>query len=186
LDAQVRRDLRRWLREMHDRVRLTTVFVTHDQSDALELADQVAVLRAGRLQQLGTPAELIEAPANPFVFGFVGDSLRLACVVTNGWAVLDGLIHTPFPADCPSGRAVAMIRPHEVGIAPFESGGVPATLRDARQAGLLWHLKVAVGSGDATVEILAPIGIDLPPVGTAFSLDLSRARVYPAPSVNAT
>src|SRR5689334_2741750 len=76
LDAQVRRDLRRWLRELHDRAGVTTVFVTHDQEEALDLADRVAILKDGELVQLGAPSELYEAPANPFVYDFLGPACR--------------------------------------------------------------------------------------------------------------
>src|SRR5579862_435303 len=76
LDAQVRRDLRRWLREMHDRAGVTTVFVTHDQEEALDLADRVAILRDGRLIQLGRPQELYDNPHDPFVFEFLGAACR--------------------------------------------------------------------------------------------------------------
>ena len=77
LDAQVRRDLRRWLRELHDRTGLTTIFVTHDQEEALELADRVAILNRGRIEPLGSPAEAYDAPASPFVYSFVGAVNRL-------------------------------------------------------------------------------------------------------------
>jgi sulfate/thiosulfate transport system ATP-binding protein len=71
LDAKVRKDLRQWLRAIHDRTGLTTVFVTHDQSEAMELADRVAILNAGRIEQVGTPREINERPATPFVREFL-------------------------------------------------------------------------------------------------------------------
>ena len=71
LDAKVRKELRLWLREIHDRTGLTTVFVTHDQAEAMDLADRVAVLNAGRIEQVGTPREISEAPATPFVREFL-------------------------------------------------------------------------------------------------------------------
>ena len=77
LDAKVRRDLRRWLRALHDRLGLTTVFVTHDQEEAMELADRVAILNRGRLEQIGTPAEVYDRPATPFVAEFLGDAVRV-------------------------------------------------------------------------------------------------------------
>ena len=84
LDAQVRRELRRWLRELHDRAGVTTVFVTHDQEEALDLADRVAILKDGELIQLGTPNEVYEHPANPFVFDFLGQACRHARAVDEG------------------------------------------------------------------------------------------------------
>ena len=77
LDAKVRRDLRRWLRALHDRLGLTTVFVTHDQEEAMELADRVAILNRGRLEQIGTPGEVYDRPATPFVAEFLGDAVRV-------------------------------------------------------------------------------------------------------------
>jgi sulfate/thiosulfate transport system ATP-binding protein len=77
LDARVRAELRDWLRRLHEEVRLTTVFVTHDQEEAMEVADRVAVLNKGRLEQAGTPVELYDTPASEFVMRFVGDAHRL-------------------------------------------------------------------------------------------------------------
>ena len=72
LDAKVRKDLRRWLREFHQRVHTTTIFVTHDQEEAMELADEVVILHEGAIQQTGSPSEILAAPANPFVADFLG------------------------------------------------------------------------------------------------------------------
>src|SRR5881394_2673484 len=77
LDARVRAELRDWLRRLHDEVHVTTVFVTHDQEEAMEVADHVAVLNRGQLEQIGAPAELYDAPASEFVLRFVGDAVRL-------------------------------------------------------------------------------------------------------------
>jgi sulfate transport system ATP-binding protein len=77
LDATVRKELRDWLRRLHDEVHVTTIFVTHDQEEALEVAEQVAVINAGRIEQAGTPDELYDRPANEFVMGFVGPVARL-------------------------------------------------------------------------------------------------------------
>ncbi|MDQ4135786.1 MAG: sulfate ABC transporter ATP-binding protein, partial [Pseudomonadota bacterium] len=71
LDAKVRKDLRRWLRGLHDRTGHTTLFVTHDQDEALELADRVAILNQGRIEQVGTPHEVVQNPATPFIRDFV-------------------------------------------------------------------------------------------------------------------
>ena len=77
LDATVRKELRDWLRRLHDEVQVTTIFVTHDQEEALEVAEQVAVINGGQIEQTGTPDDLYERPANPFVMGFVGPVSRL-------------------------------------------------------------------------------------------------------------
>jgi sulfate transport system ATP-binding protein len=77
LDAKVRKELRDWLRRLHDEVHVTTVFVTHDQEEALEVADEIVVINQGRIEQIGTPDALYDAPANDFVMGFLGDVTRL-------------------------------------------------------------------------------------------------------------
>ena len=77
LDAKVRKELRRWLREVQERLKLTTVLVTHDQEEALEIADRVVLMNAGRIEQIGTPQEVYDRPASPFVFEFLGDTNRL-------------------------------------------------------------------------------------------------------------
>jgi sulfate transport system ATP-binding protein len=76
LDAKVRKDLRRWLREFHERLHITTLFVTHDQEEALELADEIVILHQGNIQQNGAPAEILSSPANPFVADFLGLEAR--------------------------------------------------------------------------------------------------------------
>ena len=73
LDAKVRKELRRWLRQFHDEIGLTTIFVTHDQEEALEIADQVVIMNNARIEQVGTPQEVYDRPASPFVYQFLGN-----------------------------------------------------------------------------------------------------------------
>src|SRR4029078_3616374 len=84
LDAKVRKELRRWLRQLHEEMGLTSVFVTHDQEEALELADEVVVMRAGGIEQVGRPDEIYDHPATPFVYEFLGEVNRLPCTVRGG------------------------------------------------------------------------------------------------------
>ena len=90
LDAQVRKDLRRWLREIHDRTGQTTIFVTHDQDEALELSDRVAVLDKGRLEQVGTPDEVQDRPASATVLRFLGDSIEVEAIAEGGRVLVAG------------------------------------------------------------------------------------------------
>jgi sulfate/thiosulfate transport system ATP-binding protein len=136
LDAKVRRDLRRWLRALHDQLGLTTVFVTHDQEEAMELADRVAILHRGRLEQIGTPGEVYDRPATPFVAEFLGDAVRVppASGVLRQHAAPKGL---------------ALVRPHDVEVgAPGSGTGVPATVRRniARGAARLLLLELDYGT----------------------------------------
>jgi sulfate transport system ATP-binding protein len=128
LDAKVRVDLRRWLRELHDATGLTTVFVTHDQDEALALADRVAIMAKGRIEQVGSPTEIYEAPRTPFVYDFLGRTNAFECAVDRGRASLGD---KTFPIDgLPDGPAVAFVRPHDVVLAqatasPSEDARLP-------------------------------------------------------------
>jgi sulfate transport system ATP-binding protein len=113
LDAKVRIELRRWLRELHDATGLTTVFVTHDQEEALALADRVAIMSSGRIEQVGTPTEIYENPQTPFVYDFLGRTNAFDCVVENGHARI-GDKSFPVEDGMADGPAVAFVRPHDV------------------------------------------------------------------------
>jgi len=98
LDARIRQELRRWLRRLHDDIRLTSVFVTHDQEEALDVADRVVVMNRGRIEQIGTPQEVFEHPATPFVMTFIGQSAVFAGTVQGGKAFLGSLAAVDYPA----------------------------------------------------------------------------------------
>jgi sulfate transport system ATP-binding protein len=90
LDAKVRKELRRWLREFHDRTGHTTVFVTHDQEEALELADRVVVMSQGKIEQVGTADDVYDRPNSPFVFSFIGESSSLPVSIKDGHVLFQG------------------------------------------------------------------------------------------------
>lgn len=111
LDARVRRDLRRWLRQVHEQTGVTTVLVTHDQEEALELADRVAILRQGRIEQVDTPQALYDRPASAFVHDFLGEGLQLQATVARGEVVSNDW---RAPSDAPTGDALLCIRPEDL------------------------------------------------------------------------
>jgi sulfate transport system ATP-binding protein len=113
LDAKVRIELRRSLREIHDTAGLTTVFVTHDQAEALDLADRVAVMTRGRIEQIGTPSDIFEEPKTPFVIDFLGRTNAFNCEVSNGQVELGDKLITVDPP-LPDGQAVAFVRPANI------------------------------------------------------------------------
>jgi sulfate transport system ATP-binding protein len=113
LDAKVRVELRRSLRDIHDNAGLTTVFVTHDQDEALDLADRVAIMNHGLIEQVGSPIEIYDKPRSPFVFDFLGHTNAFDCVVRDGKAYL-GENQLEVDETIRDGPAVAFVRPHDV------------------------------------------------------------------------
>jgi sulfate transport system ATP-binding protein len=157
LDAQVRTTLRRWLRELHEELRLTTVFVTHDQEEALELADRIVVMNKGRIEQVGTPQAIYQDPATPFVCEFVGRTNRIALERRgDAW----GAGAWSLPAGTAGGRfraAVAYVRPEHLSLAVPE--GQPAwnaRLRHVYLAGSVAHLDIDVADLGQTLEVDVP------------------------------
>jgi sulfate transport system ATP-binding protein len=120
LDAAVRKSLRRELRRIHDATGVTTIFVTHDQEEALELADRVAILNHGKIEQVGDPVEVSEGPASAFVAGFVGEGARFEGEVEHGIFRSGPL--TALAAGQPTGAAQAFVRPHQFALAPGDGG----------------------------------------------------------------
>ncbi|WP_293386729.1 sulfate/molybdate ABC transporter ATP-binding protein [Phenylobacterium sp. RIFCSPHIGHO2_01_FULL_69_31] len=179
LDAQVRRELRRWLRELHDRAGVTTVFVTHDQEEALDLADRVAILKDGELIQLGTPNEVYEHPATPFVFDFLGQACRLPGVVDGGRLRIAGW-EGEAPAGAPQGPVEVFFRPDEVAFAPPGGTGLATQVRGVAQRGP--DVRIDCHVEGAPMELQAH-GPSLPPgVGPGLSVRITplRPQVYAA------
>jgi len=153
LDAQVRVSLRRWLRELHDELKLTTIFVTHDQEEALELSDRVALMNNGRIEQVDTPAELYQHPATPFVCEFIGRVNRIPLKLEHG-RPLSGEWRLPQPA-WSNGlhEAIAYVRPEQLSIGTCGSKPMwNAKLRHIYLAGSVAHLNLHVESMDLTLE----------------------------------
>ena len=109
LDAKVRRELRRWLRHIHDETGVTTVFVTHDQEEALDLADRVAILKDGRIEQVATPLDIYRHPASAFVHDFLGGAVHLPGQVLDGVLTVDGW-RTQAPEEAPTGAVMLALR----------------------------------------------------------------------------
>jgi sulfate/thiosulfate transport system ATP-binding protein len=148
LDARVRQELRRWLRRLHSQIHVTSVFVTHDQEEALELADRVVVMNEGRIEQDGTPDAVVEHPATPFVMTFVGEVNIFHGRVQDGKAVLGSLaIDYPGHTSAEAKKAVGYARPHELELSRNGTAeGLPATVRDVRVSGALVKIELVDGS----------------------------------------
>ncbi|MDB5507997.1 MAG: sulfate transporter, ATPase subunit [Hyphomicrobiales bacterium] len=156
LDAQVRRDLRRWLRDIHHRTGHTTVFVTHDQEEALELADRVAVLSGGKVEQVGTPDEIYDTPASPFVYRFVGESGSVPVEFRDGRMWL-GKYALPIPTDFESSQAGDLfLRPQDVEIVEREApDAVAARIVGLRRSGATRRAEISIGGVSGPIETVA-------------------------------
>jgi sulfate transport system ATP-binding protein len=145
LDAKVRKELRRWLRKLHEEIHITTLFVTHDQEEALEVADRVAILREGRIEQIGTPEEIYDNPASPFVYDFLGNVNLFSGRVHEGAVQIgESKYDIPEAAGETETDVAAFVRPHDVRITR-EAGGqktFPARIIRCNAAGPLANLEL--------------------------------------------
>jgi len=133
LDAKVRKELRRWLRRLHDDLHVTSIFVTHDQEEALEAADRVVVMNQGRVEQVGTPSEVYARPATPFVYDFLGDVNLFRGRIERGKAYIGPLeFDAPGHADREARIATLYIRPHQLEIDRVGNGEQQFRARVAR------------------------------------------------------
>jgi len=178
LDAKVRKDLRRWLRAVHDASHVTSVFVTHDQEEALDLADRVVVMNKGRIEQVDTPDAVYNRPATAFVCDFLGNANRFECGLRGGAVEIGGLTLANTAPPAPDGRGQAFVRPHEFDIAAAGQPGIAATLRRVAHTGALAALECEVegriveATSARPPEGLAP--------GGALTLVPRTVRAYPA------
>ena len=173
LDAKVRKELRRWLREIHDKTKHTTVFVTHDQDEALELADRVVVMSQGRIEQVGTPDEVYDKPNSPFVYGFIGESSSLPVRVEKG-ALWMGSEAIGLRSDRPDGDAVIYFRPHDVELVDEANGCISGTVVASRRVGATRRVELQVTGCEERIEI----GIDAEHPATEHSRIAFRPRHF--------
>jgi sulfate transport system ATP-binding protein len=185
LDAKVRKELRRWLRNLHDEMQLTSLFVTHDQEEALELADRVVLMNNAVIEQVGSPQDVYDHPASAFAYEFLGHVNRFDCTVENGKAeICGGEITVPPGSGNGGGAAIAYVRPHDVEI--FSSSvmaGLPAVVCYVSAAGPVAKVELSLDGEQRLIE--AEVGraemhaLDLS-VGQPVYVRARKARVFPA------
>lgn len=177
LDARVRKDLRRWLRELHDRVGLTSIFVTHDQEEALELADRVVVMDHGVIEQVATPLHVYNEPASAFVFDFVGESNRIPVQVRGG-----KLFYLGQPLDVPTigadGPSELFFRPHDAAIVKDDAGAIPALVLQVRPKGAGVRVEGKLIGIDRPFEIDVALD-EAPEPGRIIALKPGHPRIFP-------
>ena len=159
LDAKVRKELRRWLRRLHEEVHVTSVFVTHDQEEALEVSDRVVIMNEGRIEQSGTPEEVYERPATPFVYGFLGDVNLFHGRIHQGRVNIgQSQLEAPEWADARDQAGVAYVRTYDVELAPSRSGSsaLEASIRHIRAFGPVVRLELDLVEGGRTIEAHLP------------------------------
>jgi sulfate transport system ATP-binding protein len=180
LDAKVRKELRRWLREIHDRTGHTTVFVTHDQEEALELADRVVVMSHGRIEQVGSADDIYDRPASPFVFDFIGDSSALPVTVEDGAVHLDDRLLGIEAKGYPDGPATLYFRPNHIRLGGAEAGAMVGIVSGTRRHGDIRRLELEVGLARHRCEIDVPADSEVVKKGRV-AVKLTGWRLYPAP-----
>jgi sulfate/thiosulfate transport system ATP-binding protein len=186
LDAKVRKELRRWLRRLHDELHITSIFVTHDQEEALEVADRVVLMDHGKVEQVGTPEEVYRHPASPFVYGFLG-SVNLFHGWVEGEAVHvgDDLLFRDKLAFGDGAEVFAFARPHELNIVidPQETSGVAAKISRILAFGVTARIELDGLNGstgqlfevEITRDEVARLGLE---EGQPVRLLPSRLRVF--------
>jgi sulfate transport system ATP-binding protein len=184
LDARVRKELRRWIRQLHEEIHVTSLFVTHDQDEALEVADQVVVMNQSRIEQVGTPDEVYDHPVNPFVCNFLGNVNLFHGRVRRGQVQL-GEKEFPFSGyesvqDAP---VLAYVRPHEIKLATHPNGGtnLAALVKRVNSAGALVRLDLEhqLDGTPFTVELTKAESRSLPlQPGSRVYVELQNIRIF--------
>ncbi len=178
LDAKVRKDLRRWLRELHTRIGRTTVFVTHDQEEALELADRVAILNLGKVEQVGKPDEVYDNPATAFVMSFVGDTTSIPVEFSGDRLWYEGRpLNATFGAS-QQGRCRLYVRPRDVAVGDYVAGELAGTIVNIHRTAAGRRAEIALGNAKKLIEAEVDITAQLS-CGQRIGLSFVKGRVFP-------
>lgn len=156
LDAKVRKELRTWMRELHDEMHVTTLFVTHDQDEALEVADRVVIMNGGRVEQEGAPGQVYDQPATPFVASFLGDFNLFHGFARNRRVQVQGVdMHTAHWSGADHGDALVYARPQQLSI-NSEGRGLPAELLRVLEVGAHARIELRIGQQSKVISAIVP------------------------------
>jgi len=187
LDAKVRKELRRWLRTLHSEINVTSVFVTHDQEEALEVADRVVVLNNGRIEQIGSPEEVYDRPASAFVHDFIGEAISLPVEVRGREVWFDARVLPLEAQETPSGRARLFVRPFDMTLVASGDGALDGTVTLVKGFGP--HVRIEVECAQAGGE---PIALEIQArrgerveAGQTIGLRPDRYRIFALPDEQA-
>jgi len=178
LDAKVRRDLRRWLRDVHDRTGHTTLFVTHDQEEALELADRVAIFNRGSIEQVGTADDILDRPRTPFVAAFVGEAVCLP-VKSAGASIQIGPHAVPVRNEHLTGPADLFVRPRDLVLADGAADAIHARVVAVRRTGPARRAELLFADALPTVEMELPLDRPIAK-GDLLSVRFATLRLFPS------
>jgi len=179
LDAKVRKELRQWLRSLHQEINVTSIFVTHDQEEALEVANRVVVMDKGRIEQVGTPADVYDNPSSAFVHGFIGESIELPVDVADGGVKLGGTRLDIAADGVRPGASRLFVRRHDMQIGPSGAGVLEGEIAHVRNFGPVQRAEVVLSHGKTVIEIDAPRDRALRP-GETVGLNPRRYRIFTA------
>jgi len=157
LDAKVRKELRRWLRRLHDELHVTSIFVTHDQEEALEVADRIVLMNHGQVEQVGAPAEVYQHPATPFVYGFLGNVNLFHGRVHEGVLNAGGVeFAVPAHSETRDAYGTGYVRPHEFDVERYAPGayGLLVQLRRVHSIGPLAQLELERDDSGELIEAM--------------------------------
>jgi sulfate transport system ATP-binding protein len=179
LDAKVRKELRHWLRDLHEKIEVTSVFVTHDQEEALEIADRIVVMNRGAIEQIGTPQAIYERPATAFVHEFIGDAVAIPVTIKDGAVQFQGQATGLGAEGVAAGPARLFARPHEMHIVKPGAAAFAGTVRRIYGFGPTSRLDIALGNGSDIVEINGPTGAAISE-GQEIYLSPHQYRIFSA------
>ncbi len=180
LDAQVRKELRRWLRQLHEELKFTSVFVTHDQEEAMEVANHIVVMSQGNIEQHGTPQEVWQQPDSRFVLEFLGEINRLPATLTAEKIQVGTQYWSLARPQNVQGEIDLFLRPWELtwSLSEDNQHRLAATIEEVIPRGHFWQLSLSAEGLENEPLTAVSQGRDVPPRGTKVYLNLAQARVY--------
>jgi len=180
LDARLRKELRSWLKKLHERIKLTTLLVTHDQDEALELSDRVLVMNRGKIEQEAPPQTIFDKPATEFVAAFIGETNRVEAVVKDGEVCWGPLKFGQYPVESGT-RVVVLFRPNDVYVSSHtHDGDVPGKIRSIQFMGASEALEVVLEDGHY-ITAHVPKGVAEASgfvLGKAVFVSVTRSHIY--------
>ncbi|WP_275075321.1 sulfate/thiosulfate ABC transporter ATP-binding protein CysA [Providencia rettgeri] len=181
LDAQVRIELRRWLRQLHDELKFTSVFVTHDQEEAMEVADRIVVMSQGRIEQVGTPNDIWQRPETRFVLEFMGEVNQISAQIKGSVLAIDGYEFSLNHTSAHQGEVDVFLRPWDISLKPEVDARhrLPVRVTESGPRGHFWQLTVQpIGWGNGPLSVIWQSNTAIPNRGEHYFLGSQEVKIY--------